>query len=77
MIPSGELLYELFLRETKKIYRDSYHASLGVTRYALALLWLRVLTGVSVRGNSFSSFDEAVSDEEKETVFDAVEAVFP
>ena len=63
VIPSGEM----FLRmETQgvEIYRDGKHASLGIGRYGLGLLWYACLTGKSVAKNTFSKFDESVSYED-------------
>lgn len=59
IIPSGEM----FLRMTAqgvKMYRDGVHASLGLGRYGLGLLWYVCLTGKSVERNTFSKFDEPI-----------------
>ena len=45
-------------------YKNMLHASLGLGRFALGLLWYRVLTGKSVSNNPFCDFDEAVSEED-------------
>ena len=47
----------------EKIHRDTYHASLGLGRYALGLLWYRTLTGNSVTGNDFHHFDVPIPEE--------------
>lgn len=65
IIRSGEMMYKLHECGIEKVHRDTFHASLGIGRYALALLWLRTLCGISVASNSFSDFDVPVSDEEK------------
>jgi len=49
----------------EKVHRDKHHASLGVGRYALALVWLATLTGADVRENGFCDFDVPVSPEEQ------------
>ena len=54
------------------IHRDTFHASLGVSRYALALLWYRKFTGNDVTANTFCDFDEAVSEKEIEIVKNCV-----
>ncbi len=64
IIPSGKLLGALLENGVEKVHRDTYHASRGVGRYAIALLWYGVLTGKGVAENTFCDFDEAVSDKE-------------
>ena len=64
IIPSGELMELLYKNGATKIYRDTYHASMGLGRYALGLLWFKLFTGRSVLNNSFSELDEPVSDED-------------
>lgn len=61
-IPSGELFGKLS-DVSIPLYRDTCHASLGAGRYALGLLWYHVLTGNSVRENTFSDFDVPVDAE--------------
>ncbi len=74
IIPSGEMMYKLSNSGIDKVHRDTFHASLGAGRYALALLWLRKLCKVNVTGNSFSDFDAPVPDEEKEIVWRVVDS---
>ena len=64
IIPSGKLFMELLDRGIESVQRDTFHASLGLGRYALGLLWYRMLTGKSVEGNTFRDFDEPVSDQQ-------------
>lgn len=66
IIPSGELMFSLTTRGIEKIHRDTFHATLGLGRYALGLLWYRVLTGNSVADNTFCTFDEPVSEAERQ-----------
>lgn len=73
-IPSGELFGDLLAAGIERIHRDTYHASRGLGRYALGLLWYAVLTGRSVIGNSFSAFDEEIPAEEIAIAQKAVEA---
>ncbi len=72
IIPSGELFIKLLKKGIPSVQRDTFHASLGLGRYALGLLWYRMLTGKSVMENTFCDFDEPISEEEiriaKETV---------
>ena len=62
IIPSGELMELLYLNGASKIYRDTFHASLGLGRYAVGLLWYKLFTGRSVLNNSYCEFDEPVSE---------------
>ena len=64
MIPSGKLMLTLQEKGIEKLYRDSFHASLGLGRYALALLWFRMLTGQSVADICYDDFDEEVSQDQ-------------
>lgn len=61
VIPSGELFQKLIESGVEKIHRDTYHATYGLGRYALGLLWYKSLTGNDVMENTFSDFDEEVS----------------
>ena len=63
IIPSGETLQNL-IKEGLPVHRDTFHASLGVGRYALGLLWYAVLCGKDVSDVSLSDFDEPVTDAE-------------
>lgn len=62
IIPSGELMELLYQNGASKIYRDTFHASKGLGRYAIALLWFKLFTGRSVLNNSFCELDEPVSE---------------
>ena len=64
IIPSGELFDELLKNGIEKVHRDTFHASLGIGRYALALLWYKYFTGKDINDNSFNDFDEEVTDNE-------------
>ncbi len=64
IIPSGEVLQKLIENGIEKVHRDTYHASLGLGRYAIGLTWYRILTGGDVEGNTFCDFDEEVTKEE-------------
>ena len=63
IIPSGEMLAGLLEAGIPTVHRDTFHASLGLGRYALGLLWYRVLCGASVTDNTFRDLDEAVSED--------------
>ena len=64
IIPSGEVFGALLENGVKKIHRDTYHASLGLGRYALGLLWYKCLTGNDITGNQFNDFDEKISPQD-------------
>lgn len=74
-IKSGELLGKILDSGVEKIHRDTFHASLGLGRYALGLLWYKTLTGNSVLNNSFNDFDEPVDNESVELVKNIVEKI--
>jgi len=64
LIPSGQLFMDLLGKGIPKVQRDTFHASYGLGRYALGLLWYRMLTGADVTENTFCDFDEPVTEEE-------------
>ena len=75
VIPSGMLMEKLTENGIKKVHRDTFHASLGIGRYAIGLLWYAFLTGKNVDDVSFCDFDEAVTREEIEIAKKTVKAV--
>ena len=75
IIPCGEVMASLLENGIPKIHRDSFHASFGLGRYALALTWYATLTGRSVVDNTFSDFDEYISPEDIQTIKRCVEAI--
>ncbi len=68
IIPSGELFGKLLCEGVTGIHRDTLHASLGVGRYALGLLWYRAVFGKSVKDNTFRDFDEPISEKNIEII---------
>lgn len=74
IIPSGEAMQNAVDLGIGKVHRDKYHASYGVGRYILALTWYKALTGKDISENSFSGFDEAVTEEERKIAIAAVNA---
>ncbi len=76
VIPSGELFQQLILAGIEKIYRDTFHASMGLGRYALGLLWYKMLTGEHIDKNKFNQFDEEISEIEIKIVKKCVEEVY-
>lgn len=74
LIPSGELLAGILAGGVPKIHRDTFHASLGLGRYALALLWYHTLTGRPVTGNTFDDLDEPAPSEQMRFVREYVDS---
>lgn len=64
IIPSGELFQKLINAGISPVHRDTFHASYGTARYAMGLLWYSMLTGRDITNNTFSDFDEPITDEE-------------
>ena len=75
IIRSGNLFDLLLERGIKSIHRDTFHASLGIGRYALGLLWYGYLTGKEIDSNTFSDFDEEVSKEHIDIIKQCVNEV--
>lgn len=75
LIPSGELFGALLEQGIETVHRDTFHASLGLGRYALGLLWYRVLTGNAVSKNAFCDLDEAVTTRQAAIAKDCVSQV--
>ena len=74
IIASGELFQKIISKEIGRVHRDT-HASYGLGRYALGLLWYRLLSGNSVVDNSFCDFDEELSSIQTDTVKKCVEEI--
>lgn len=64
IIPSGEVFAAMLENGIETIHRDTFHASLGLGRYAIGLIWYKTLTGNDVLENTFCGFDEEVSAEQ-------------
>ena len=64
MIPAGEVLDALLENGIEKVHRDCHHASCGVGRYAIGLMWYKILTGNDVTNNTFADFDEEIPAEQ-------------
>lgn len=64
IIPSGQTMQYLIEAGVERVHRDTFHATLGTGRYALGLVWYEILTGKSCIENTFSGFDEPVSEGE-------------
>ena len=77
IIPCGKLFQDMLENGFEQVHRDTFHARRGAGRYALGLLWYRVLTGNRVLENSFADFDEPVSEDEVRIIKGLVEKVEP
>ena len=66
IIPSGEVFQKLIASGIEKVHRDTFHASLGLGRYTLGLLWYAILTGNDIKSNTFSDFDVEIPKTEIE-----------
>ncbi|MCL2362464.1 MAG: DUF4886 domain-containing protein [Defluviitaleaceae bacterium] len=60
VIPSGELIEKMVSAGIVPIYRDTFHLSYGLGRYAAGALWYRFFTGNSITDNDFCKFDEEI-----------------
>ena len=74
-IPSGTLMQRLIENGVTNLHRDTFHATYGVGRYALALLWFKIPTGKSVLDNSFKCTTAQISDEEYAIIKKCVEEI--
>ena len=74
IIPSGQA-FMYMQQKVEKIHRDTFHASLGLGRFVLALVWYKYLTGNSVSRVSFKAFDEEVTEQEYQIALEVVESV--
>ena len=72
VIPSGELFAKMLENGIETVHRDTFHARLGVGRYALGLLWFGMLTGKSVEADAFDDFDELVTATERTIAIQSV-----
>ena len=64
VIESGAVFEKLLEEGIEKVHRDTFHASLGLGRYALGLLWYRFFAGMDVLENTFSDFDEPIAEKD-------------
>ena len=72
LIPSGKLVSMMY-EKGLKMHRDGFHLSYGLGRYAVGLLWYRLLSGNDVTSNTFADFDEEVTPEEIRIAKECVE----
>lgn len=77
LIPSGDVMYRLSQCGIGPVHRDTFHAAFGVGRYALAMTWLRYLTGVDVSDNTFTETKEPLTEEQIAAVKRIVNEITP
>lgn len=65
IIPCGEMMMQLLDRGVESVHKDGQYASPALGRYALGLLWFRMLTGESVAENTFNNLDKPFASEEE------------
>ena len=75
IIKCGELMLSMYKAGITPLWRDGWHASKGVGRYAMGLLWYRTLTGKSVADNGLSYFDEPIPDFDIAKVKEIVDSI--
>lgn len=74
IIPSGDVFVEMYNSGIRDIHRDTFHASFGVGRYALALTWFCYLYGERPQCPPIK-LDKPVEEEELRLVTSCVERV--
>ena len=75
IIPSGKTMLQALKLGIGKIHRDTFHASLGVGRYLIGLVWYKYLTDKDITTNTFDSLDEPITNEQREIVIKAVNTI--
>ncbi len=63
-IPCTAAMEKLYAKIGEAAYRDGAHASHGVGRYMLGLVWYGTIFGKSIDGIVYRDFDAPISDEE-------------
>lgn len=76
VIPCGTLFLAL-MAQGIKVHRDTFHASYGLGRYALALTWLRVLTKANVSHVTLPDLDEVADENELKIVRESIMTMLP
>lgn len=71
IIPSGKVM--LALSEHTPVHRDTFHASLGIGRFALGLCWYKALSGESVANCPFRDLDVPAEESLAATALELVD----
>ena len=69
------MIYALYEAGLRPVWRDNGHISLGIGRYAAALLWYKKLTGNDIWANTFADFDEPIAPEDVEKIKTIVDTI--
>ncbi len=72
IIPSGAAFAHALQNGIPKIHRDTYHATFGLGRLILAMLWYAYFTGNDIDKISFNDLDEPITTEELQIAKSAV-----
>lgn len=72
IIPSGTAFAYALQNGIPKVHRDTFHASRGIGRLILAMVWYGYLTGNNIDQITFDDLDEEVSAEEYKIAKEAV-----
>ena len=72
ILPSGTAFQYALHHGIEKVHRDTFHASYGLGRFMLALVWYYYMTGNDISNVKFHDFDEAVSEKEYQIAIEAV-----
>lgn len=75
IIECGELMARMLDAGLSPLWRDGWHTSKGLGRYAMGLLWYKTLTGKSIADNSFSYFDEPIPEADIAKIKEIVELI--
>lgn len=75
IISSGQA-FSYALKYVERIHRDTFHASFGLGRFILALVWYKAITGNDIDQISFHEFDEEVTEQEYKVAIEAANSVF-
>ena len=76
ILPCGTLLMALSSRGLT-VHRDTFHASKGLGRCALALVWLRAITGANVGSLTLPELDEPVDEAQLAFIRQSVMTMLP
>lgn len=71
ILPSGTAFQYALSHGVKKIHRDTFHASFGIGRFILALVWDGCITGQDIRNVKYNDFSEPVTEEEYRIALEA------
>lgn len=71
VLPCGEAFKYVLHQGIPSIHRDTLHASLGVGRFILALVWYGYITGNDISQVKFDHFDVEVTEEEYKASLEA------